>query len=331
MNGENKKNSNLMSYSIALAMIIFTLLSFGVINDNTDLGIVMFLNILLYFLVIFLYFGIALLAYNHRNNLLWSAGIAAFVIGYLFSGMNNLWQLLTGWSMILFASAIVGRLTFKKTTQLKVYIISMAAVMFFAISLYSPLWSAFMELAGDWSLTFFEDNRQALIAMGYSASEVAESISNIKKVTATVIYLIPSLTVMGAVMQFSIGYVAFLYYLDKKHPEQKRLAPFTHWKVPFAVIPVLLTALVIRFVGSDFVTQIADNVIAIIALYYSITGLSLIEFYIQKFRISRILKIIFYISLFFTQFVGFFAAALLGFIDCFANWRKVKQLGFEKE
>jgi hypothetical protein len=32
----------------------------------------------------------------------------------------------------------------------------------------------------------------------------------------------------------------------------------------------------------------------------------------------------FYLFFFISQFVGFFVAALLGFIDSFADWRKVR-------
>ncbi len=60
------------------------------------------------------------------------------------------------------------------------------------------------------------------------------------------------------------------------------------------------------------------------SIFYCLTGLALMEFLLRRLQLSRLMKILFYLFLFISQFVGFFAAALLGLIDSFADWRKVK-------
>ena len=331
MTGETVNNSSRMHYIIAAAIVFFAMLSFGVINESTNTLLVLLVNIVLYFLVISLYFGVSLLAYHRRNYLLWGSGLVAFITGYLGSGLTNIWMLITGLSMILFASAIVGRLSYKQTPQLKIYIISLLAVVVFAVGFYAPVWGDLMKSIGRWSELFLVETRQNLAAMGYSAESIADSISSTKKVFSLIVHLTPTFLVLGSVMQFSIGYVIFLAYIDRKYSGRKRLYPFLYWKMPFGIMPVLTAALLMRFFGSEVVARIADNILAFLSVYYSITGLALIEFYLREFKFSKFLRVFFYISLFLTQFIGFFVAALLGLIDSFIDWRKVQQLSFDKE
>jgi uncharacterized protein YybS (DUF2232 family) len=81
-------------------------------------------------------------------------------------------------------------------------------------------------------------------------------------------------------------------------------------------------------VGGETIQLVADNVLAILAVYYSIAGLTLIEYYMNKLSLPPLLRISFYLMLFVTQFFSFLAAAalfvtliLLGFVDSFADWR----------
>ena len=109
------------------------------------------------------------------------------------------------------------------------------------------------------------------------------------------------------------------------------ISPFVLWKMPFAVMVVLIVAILMRLLGSETLKLTADNIVAFLALFYSITGLALIEFYLRKFNFSTALKIIFYIVFFMSQFIGLFVAAFLGFVDSFVDWRKVQQLSLEKK
>ena len=331
MTDVNLKNNNRMSYLITAGLILFSIISYGIINESSSVALVLLLNIFLYFLVISLYFGISLLAYHQKNNLLWGSAIAAFVVGYIFSGMDNLWNLITGLSMLLFAATIAGRLSYKKIPQQKVYILSSLAIIIFSLGMYSPIWSDLMKVASDWVVVFLEDAKENLITMGYSTEAVIDSVNNSRKAMALAVHLIPSMLVLSSLMQFSIGYMIFLYYLDKKYPSEKRLSPFIYWKMPFLFIPVVAIVLVIRYLSSESMALTADNIIAFLSVFYSITGLALMEFYLRKFKFSKFMRIFFYFSLFLTQFVGFFVAAILGFIDSFTDWRKVQQLSFEEE
>ncbi|MFQ5453564.1 MAG: DUF2232 domain-containing protein, partial [Candidatus Zixiibacteriota bacterium] len=169
------------------------------------------------------------------------------------------------------------------------------------------------------------------LTLGYGADAVENNLNSARGSLKVLINLIPALTVISVAMQFSIGYIIFLLWLDKNNYQNKLLAPFIFWKVPFGIMLILIITILLRVFGNEMLIHIADNIIAIIAVFYAITGLALMEYYLRKFRLSRFMKIIFYIMLFLTQVIGFFVAVILGFIDSFIDWRKVQQLSLVKE
>lgn len=326
-----KKKLPGLTYLVVTAMFFYTILQFGNLAKSTEISIVMLISSVIYFLVIFLFFGIANLAYKQHTYLLWGSAVLSFVIGYFLSGLTGVWSLLSSWSMILFGGTIVGRLTLSKYNPQKVYILGLITVMLFAVALFSPLWSDLIEAANQGSETMLENTRQNLLTLGYGADAVENNLNSARGSLKVLINLIPALTVISVAMQFSIGYIIFLLWLDKNNYQNKLLAPFIFWKVPFGIMLILIITILLRVFGNEMLIHIADNIIAIIAVFYAITGLALMEYYLRKFRLSRFMKIIFYIMLFLTQVIGFFVAVILGFIDSFIDWRKVQQLSLVKE
>lgn len=318
-------------YIVVLAMSIYTVLQYGKVTGEASLGMIFLVSSLSYFLAIFLYYGIAYLAYQNRTYLLWGGGALAFIVGYFMSGLTGVWSLLTGWSMILFAGTIVGRLTLSRQNRQKIYIISVLTVVVFAVGQFFPLWNDLMNAATQGSESMLEEARQNLVSAGYGADAVEKNLDSARKSLHMLIRLIPALTIMSVVMQFSIGYLVFAYWIDRKGYQDKRLTPFVYWKVPFGVMPALIMAILARISGYDALVHIADNTIAILALFYAVTGLALVEFYLRRFKLSKLMKVLFYIMLSFTQLIGFFVTVLLGFIDSFVDWRKIHQLNSVKE
>lgn len=141
----------------------------------------------------------------------------------------------------------------------------------------------------------------------------------------------PALIVLNVIMQFSFGYLLFIYVTGRYEQNKRLLLPFKYWKMPYMVMLLLLVAIPMRMFGKEPFLIIADNILIFLAVFYSVTGLALIEYYLRAFKLSRLLRILFYLMIFFSQMIGFLATALLGFIDSFANWRKSRLLSFSKE
>ena len=108
-----------------------------------------------------------------------------------------------------------------------------------------------------------------------------------------------------------------------------RLEPFSRWKVPFSVTPVFLVAAVGRLAGGDIITLVADNVLLVLSIYYCVGGLALLEYGLKRFKMPMFVKIVFYIMLTLSGVLGYVAIVLVGFVDSFADWRKVNESPIE--
>lgn len=287
------------------------------------------ISILVYFATIYLYFGIAELAFDRRTNLLWASAIAAFILGFLVSGLTNVWPLLTGCSMILFGGVIAGRMMADGKPLGRVYVLAGLAVAAFFTAQFSSLWGPMME----WMMT---EVRPVLLTQmeslydsaGIEVGATQDALAQYGKMLAAITRVSPALTLLGALVQFSLGFLAFSYVMGRRYPLKRLWKPFTNWRVPFAVTPLLAVVIIARLVGNETIQLVADNVLAILAVYYSVAGLALIEYYVNKLSLSPLLRISFYLMLFVIPLWSFPAAValfgtliLLGFVDGFTDWR----------
>ena len=275
-----------------------------------------------YIVAIYLYYGIAKLAFEKRTVLLWGSSIAAIIFGYVLSGFASIWPLLAGWSMILSAAVISGRLTAARWNPARVYILSLLSVAVIITVQFMPLWSQLMTAASEAAGTVISDLEQMLVSLGYSQELIRDNLERTSRVFDAMIRITPALTIMSALLQFSIGYLLFAHFTDRKHPTLNCSVALTKWRVPFAVMPIVIVVIIARIIGNDLLMLIADNVLVCLSAYYCLAGLALIEYYMKKLKLSMLMKMLFYLLLFLTQLIGLFIAALLGFIDSFTNWRQ---------
>ena len=94
---------------IVLSMSVYSILVFGNIGGAVGGAGMLLLATLTYFAAMYVFYGVTVLAYKRRTLLLWTGVGAAFLLGYTFAGLNNLWSLLTAWSMFFAAGVIAGR------------------------------------------------------------------------------------------------------------------------------------------------------------------------------------------------------------------------------
>lgn len=318
-------------YLIMIAMVIFTILEFGFNSSKLPFEILLGISVLNYFLIVFLYYGIATLAYQHRTWLLWGSGAAIYIVAYMFTGLSSIWAVLSEWSMILFGGAVIGRLTYKNIEHQKVYIFGMLAVTMFALFMFAPFWSIIIDEFTTYGAEMIESAKQTLPLIGYSAEEIATHAFRFEAAFAFIARIIPALLLFSAVMQFSIGYLFFVHILKRKNESIRPVAPFNMWKMPYYVTAVILIAAVMRFIGNESIILVGDNILTFLALFYAITGLSLMEYYIKKIKLHPFVRICFYVLLFLTQHIGFFAAVFLGFIDSFKDFRNKEKLSLQNE
>lgn len=306
---------------MAATIPVYAVLLFGGRTSNMAIPAATALAAVTYFVSICVYFFTARLALAGQTVLLWVGALSGVVLGFMLVGTAGLWSVLTGMSMVLFGGVVVGRMTGLGYPQSKVFIFGTLAVVLFAAAQFWPIWPAVMEGAAEASKSTLAELSTLIQTLGYNAETSAEMAARTERMFALMIRLIPAFTLLGAVAPFTVGYLWFTHQADRANPALACQSPFTSWRVPFGFTPLVIAAAVARLLGGEGLQLVADNVLVGLSVYYCVGGLALIEYYLQRLHISRLLRVVFYVLLFFTQLAGFVASAILGFIDSFADWR----------
>jgi len=130
--------------------------------------------------------------------------------------------------------------------------------------------------------------------------------------------------VMSAITQYSLGFAWFAGRVARERGTESPVASFPSWRAPrfFALVTIL--ALGLRLFSGEVGIMVADNLLAAVSVVYAITGLALFEYYLRRFRIKPVLKVVFYLLLVPTGLVGYLALALFGLTNSIYDWRSIR-------
>jgi hypothetical protein len=253
----------------------------------------------------------------YRKNLLLAALVVpAVVMSLVLTKSDMNWITIAGWSAVIAPSVICGRLAVYNYSISKIFSVSVVVLVMFGSVQMIPMWQTMTSSEAIAQLIL--ETEPALTAAGYSA-EYAEEI---KSFLSFFLRVLPALTVMSVIMQFALGFWLFARWQSAKGNNNFALPRYTNWRVHFAFTPILLLGVLSRLFGNDAITIVADNILLVTAMFYSITGLALLEFLMQRARVNIYLKLAVYLLIFLFHIIGFAAVALLGFVDSFFDWRR---------
>lgn len=307
---------------VVLVMFLYVLFGQILASRTNNLLIGVIAAAITYFLSVYLYYGVAVLSYRNKNRFLWLSGLVLAVIGLVVNNFDSAWNFLITWVMILLAGSVTGYMTYAGYRSLKIYLTGLAIILFFTLVLYLPYWPGMMKMMADTTVKMVADFRTTLLAGGFERSLVEDSAFNMQKMLDILTRLIPASMIMGVIVQYSIGFLMFFARIKEINTDRDKPVPFYFWKMPFGFMPVVIVAILLRLMGGDTLKLIADNILLILAVYYCLTGLALGEYYINKFKVSLTVRILYYILLILSNLYGFLMMVLLGFIDSFKDWRK---------
>lgn len=97
--------------------------------------------------------------------------------------------------------------------------------------------------------------------------------------------------------------------------------PFRLWRPWEQLIWVLIGALALYLVGSGSVADLAANLMLVMGAIYAVQGLALLRFYLWRRRVSRLVEVLIYLGLFFSERLGLITLAGLGLLDTWFDWR----------
>lgn len=312
-----------------MLLYAFTLYSTTSTEGNPVLAVL--LAPLAFVIAMYLYYGISKLAFLRYTWGLWVISLAAVVVTYLLVGSGQLWMTLTAWGMVLVTSMLTGRMTVAAWRPRAVYIAAVGSVVVFGIAQYLPFWQEVIRNAPENTAMIVEEARQQLSTIGESEERTRQIVESFGKLMSVVFRLAPATMLLASVVQYSVGYLLFVLWIDRKALSRPQLEPFRFWKMPYAFIPVVAMAAVVRLLGGGMLQIVADNALFFLGVYYMLAGLALLEYFLLKIQFTKFMKVLFYVFLFFLPLalpmMGLVVGALIalaGFVDSFADWRRVR-------
>ena len=266
--------------------------------------------------VVFLFGSISTIIYYRKNLKLSLVVVPAIIMSLLLTKSDMVWVVVAGWSAVLAPSVLCGRLALYNYSIPRIFLSAVAALVLFGSLQMIPMWQV---LASSQEIAqLILETETALSASAYSA----ENAGQIKKFLTFFLRVLPALTIMSIIVQFTLGFWLFARWQFIRGNKNLRPPPFSSWKIPFSFTPLVLSAVLLRLFGNDSMTIVADNLLLILTLLYSFTGISLLGFLMQKSQLSIYLKLIVYLLLFLFHIYGLAFLALIGFADSFFDWRQ---------
>lgn len=310
---------------------MYAVAMYGTMGADSGLLLAVLMGPVVYFLAMYVYYGMARLAFERRNYLLWGTIVAAVAVSYLLVGSSRLYLLLTGWTMLTAAGVLAGRLTDRGVRPRTIFIVGTAAVVVFGSAQLWPVWQELLRTAPESTESLVGEAQRQLSAIGESPERTREITDSLRKLFAAVFRLMPALMLLGNVVQFAIGYLLFVMWLDRFSLTKRQYEPFKFWRMPYGFVPVVAVAAVLRLVGGESLQVFADNLLAFLGVFYLVMGLALLEYYLRKIQFTTFMRVLLYLFLFFLPLVSLSAGMILGgllflagFADSFADWRRTR-------
>ncbi|MDZ4723689.1 MAG: DUF2232 domain-containing protein [candidate division Zixibacteria bacterium] len=313
--------SRVSHWPILIALVLYPLVRFLLFNNSTEIGLVFFGQSAAYVIGTYLFYGIPLIVWD--NRLLWvlSVGALSVALSAIVVGQEGMISALAASGMIVIAGVVAGRLYAAGWTRTGTYIGGLVIVALCSLVWLAPQWTKLTEAMKGMSEGMILDIKAGLLTSGYTMDAANGMVKQMQSISSIGIRLLPATTVLSAVAQYSLGFFLFLMRAPRAATERSVPQSITFVRVPFWVMPLLIIAISVRLLAGEPLVTAADNLLAILAVFYSVAGLALTEFFMRMFRFAWYLKFGFYVMMFFSGLIGFLMASLVGLIDSFADWR----------
>lgn len=305
-----------------VALIVFPWLNFGLVHRIENLPLATLLMTIAYLLGIFVFKSVASAAREGSITLTLGAAVLGGLIGGISCQPEQIWMMTVIWSAMILTGWLVGRRARSEPSGLRLYLWGTAVILVGGLIVLAPQWPELMRVAALASQDMVAKIENVMVTGGYNVDAARIYGEQVQSGMNLAIRLMPAATIMNLVLQFSLG---FLWFLGRPRPGENTLSvrPFTAWKVPFALMPVLLAVVPARLFGGPTLALAADNILLVLSIYYCVGGLALMEHFLHRLKMATGMKILFYIMMVITGLLGYLITVVIGFLDSFADWRRL--------
>lgn len=311
----------LFRIGVPVALVLFALLMFGLAGSRQMMGVNLLVTAGVYLLTVFLYAGIPALVFTAQWKYLAVGIVGAIGLSLSWMGQNSQWIWITTWIMLFGAAIMTGTLARAGKSAGVVFSAGALIVLVMSFAQFVPIYSEMSELARGSVEGILGDVRVQLAVGGYAPEQVDEYVNAFRQLLNTLIRLMPCGFILGATMQYALGFVWFSHRVVAPAGRRAVVPSFATWKAPFGLAVVVVIGSLLRILGNEPMKLVADNLLVGAGVIYVIVGMSLIESFLRKVHVGWLGRLFVYVALFLAQIVGLLVVALLGFIDSYVDWR----------
>lgn len=297
---------------------LWTLVRFG--SELLGQGVPIVLSAALGYLVAMIVYRFqARLTYDGWFWLVLIAATVSSVLGVLLARHTQAWIVLVEVATLTLAPVTVGWTVRRVNRFRSAYFFGLVVLLGCVLVRYWTEWPAMIRdlryLTGD---AMAKGDNSVFETAGMAALPLGRAYANMMH--EMVLYL-PGLLTMSAVVQYSVGTLWFFYSTARRSVSTVVALSFTRWKMPRPVVLLLLAAVFVHLSNDAGARVAADNVLFGLGIFYSVTGLSALEYLFQARRIPVWMRIVVYIIVAVTHLYGLAAMALVGVVDSLFGWR----------
>jgi len=312
-----------------MVIVLLAPLKYGLALQAGSLALSLIVLVAVYLLTIYLYRVVIESAQSGPLWPLWAATGAAMIAGAATCPPEQMVSMLANTLMLSGSAIVVGWRLRLGDSALRLFVWGASAVLVGGTVMFASQWGQQMDMFVMLGQESAEALKQSLSTMGYHPDAADAYADQFVSVSEAAARLVPATTLMNLVAQFTIGLLWFMARGLSAERSVSLLRPMAQWKVPFALTPLVVMAALGRLLGNDTVVLVADNVIMALSLFYCVGGLALMTHVLNRLKTPLIVRILFYVMLTLMGLLGYLFTVLLGFVDSFADWRKVSPRSIE--
>ena len=163
--------------------------------------------------------------------------------------------------------------------------------------------------------------------MGMEAQQLEQMKASMANSMQVASMIIPAAIMLSAVFLAYINYMLTVQVLRRIGYKVEQLSPLREFYLPKSILMgtfiIIGLTMVMRYVNIIDYTTLVANVFVIFQFIYLIQGLAVVSYFMTAFHMGKALKIILLLFILLNQ-MGLFMVAMIGFVDVFVNFRKLK-------
>jgi uncharacterized protein YybS (DUF2232 family) len=231
-------------------------------------------------------------------------GITAIVIGYMMNKEYTPQKILIGGALAALASALFS-----------IHLTSVIS----GVGLITQMTEIFKE-AMEIQINMYK-------SMGWQGNKIDQLTKSLETTGRMVVMVVPAAIIILSTFLAYINYRLSVKILNRIGYSIDPLPSFREFRLPKSIIMgtflIMGLTIIMKYLNIVHYGTLAMNIFVIFQFIYLLQGLAVVSYFISFFHLGKTLKIVLFILLLFSR-IGIFIITVLGFIDAFANFRKLK-------